>query len=246
MRRLFSSFIMCLGLCCAHTSVAFAAQDGSQVTTSDPWQDATVTNINRMPMTAHYLPFTSENGALTQLSMDDARRFKLNTQTERRRSLNGVWKFKLVKNPRLALTDFFKSSYDVSGWQDINVPGSWELQGFDAPIYTDVTYPFKANPPFAPQDYNPVGHYVHEFTVPQDWNGMDVIMYFEGVESAFYLWINGKMVGYSEDSRLPAHFDITKYLKKGTNRLAVKVFRFSDAGATAVIWKTKTTGNIAA
>lgn len=228
MKLLFSSFIMCLGLCCAHTSVAFAAQDGSQVTTSDPWQDATVTNINRMPMTAHYLPFTSENGALTQLSMDDAHRFKLNTQTERRRSLNGVWKFKLVKNPGLALTDFFKSSYDVSGWQDINVPGSWELQGFDAPIYTDVTYPFKANPPFAPQDYNPVGHYVHEFTVPQDWNGMDVIMDFEGVESAFYLWINGKMVGYSEDSRLPAHFDITKYLKKGTNRLAVKVFRFSD------------------
>lgn len=228
MRHIFSSFMICLSLCCAHTSVALAAQDGKQPAVSDPWQDATVTHINRMPMTAHYLPFTSENGALAQLKMDDARRFQLNTQNERRRSLDGVWKFKLVKNPSLALTDFFKTSYNVSDWQNINVPGSWELQGFDAPIYTDVTYPFKANPPFVPQDYNPVGHYVHEFTVPESWKGMDVIMDFEGVESAFYLWINGKMVGYSEDSRLPAHFNISKFLKKGKNRLAMKVFRFSD------------------
>lgn len=228
MRHIFSSFMICLSLCCAHTSVALAAQDGKQPAVSDPWQDATVTHINRMPMTAHYLPFISENGALAQLKMDDARRFQLNTQNERRRSLDGVWKFKLVKNPSLALTDFFKTSYNVSDWQNINVPGSWELQGFDAPIYTDVTYPFKANPPFVPQDYNPVGHYVHEFTVPENWKGMDVIMDFEGVESAFYLWINGKMVGYSEDSRLPAHFNISKFLKKGKNRLAMKVFRFSD------------------
>lgn len=228
MRHIFSSFMICLSLCCAHTSVALAAQDGKQPAASDPWQDATVTHINRMPMTAHYLPFTSENGALAQLKMDDARRFQLNTQNERRRSLDGVWKFKLVKNPSLALTDFFKTSYNVNDWQNINVPGSWELQGFDAPIYTDVTYPFKANPPFVPQDYNPVGHYVHEFTVPENWKGMDVIMDFEGVESAFYLWINGKMVGYSEDSRQPAHFNISKFLKKGKNRLAMKVFRFSD------------------
>ena len=228
MRHIFSSFMICLSLCCAHTSVALAAQDGKQPAASDPWQDATVTHINRMPMTAHYLPFTSENGALAQLKMDDARRFQLNTQNERRRSLDGVWKFKLVKNPSLALTDFFKTSYNVNDWQNINVPGSWELQGIDAPIYTDVTYPFKANPPFVPQDYNPVGHYVHEFTVPENWKGMDVIMDFEGVESAFYLWINGKMVGYSEDSRLPAHFNISKFLKKGRNRLAMKVFRFSD------------------
>ena len=228
MRHIFSSFMICLSLCCAHTSVALAAQDGKQPAASDPWQDATVTHINRMPMTAHYLPFISENGALAQLKMDDARRFQLNTQNERRRSLDGVWKFKLVKNPSLALTDFFKTSYNVNDWQNINVPGSWELQGFDAPIYTDVTYPFKANPPFVPQDYNPVGHYVHEFTVPENWKGMDVIMDFEGVESAFYLWINGKMVGYSEDSRLPAHFNISKFLKKGKNCLAMKVFRFSD------------------
>ncbi len=215
MRRILSLLIICLGFVCASLH-------------AEPWQDATVTNIGRMPMTAHYLPFTSESGALAQLHMDDARRFKLNPQTERRISLDGVWKFKLVKKPSLMLKDFFKPSYNVNDWQNINVPGSWELQGFDAPIYTDVTYPFKANPPYAPQDYNPVGHYVHEFTIPENWKGMDIIMDFEGVESAYYFWINGKMVGYGEDSRLPSHYDITKYLKKGKNRLAVQVFRFSD------------------
>ena len=228
MRRFISSFMICLGLCCAQSSVALAAQDDTKTAGSDPWQDATITNINRMPMTAHYLPFTSEHAAVAQLKKDDAHRFQLNTQSERRRSLDGVWKFKLVKKPSLALTDFFKPSFNVKDWQDINVPGSWELQGFDAPIYTDVTYPFKTNPPYVPQDYNPVGHYVHEFTVPEEWKGMDIIMDFEGVESAFYLWINGKMVGYSEDSRLPAHFNISQFLKKGKNRLAMKVFRFSD------------------
>lgn len=227
MRRIFNSLIICLGLACAHGMATAAIAKGTQPN-QEPWQDATVTHINRMPMTAHYLPFTTESAALAQLKKDDVLRFQLNPQTERRRSLDGVWKFQLVKKPSLAIADFFKPSYDVSQWQNINVPGSWELQGFDAPIYTDVTYPFKANPPFVPQDYNPVGHYVHEFTVPDAWKDMDVILDFEGVESAFYLWVNGQMVGYSEDSRLPAHFNVSKYLKSGKNRLAMKVFRFSD------------------
>lgn len=179
-------------------------------------------------MTAHYTPYTSESAALAQLHKDDVSRFMVNPQTERRISLDGSWKFKLVKNPGQSIQDFYKAGFDASQWQQIQVPGSWELQGFDAPIYTDVTYPFKANPPYVPQDYNPVGHYVHDFTVPDSWNGMDIILDFEGVESAFYCWVNGKLVGYSEDSRLPAHFNISKYLKKGKNRLAVKVFRFSD------------------
>ncbi len=195
---------------------------------NEPWQDASVTNVNRLPMAAHFLPFLSEKAALNQLGKPDEERFALNERSERRLSLNGQWKFKLVKKPSLCLPDFYKTGYDVSGWQDINVPGSWELQGFDAPIYTDVTYPFAANPPFVPQDYNPVGHYVREFTIPESWKGMDVIIDFEGVESAFSFWVNGKFAGYSEDSRLPAHFDITRLLRKGSNRLAVRVHRFSD------------------
>lgn len=102
------------------------------------------------------------------------------------------------------------------------------MQGFDAPIYTDVSYPFPVNPPFVPTDYNPVGSYLHEFEVPADWNGMDIYLDFEGVESAFYLWVNGQEVGYSEDSRLPAHFNVTKFVEAGINKLAVKVFRYSD------------------
>lgn len=214
MRRIFSILAICLSLSCAYGQ--------------DPWQDATVTQIGRLPMTAHYIPYTSESAALAQLRKDDVSRFMVNPQTERRISLDGVWKFKLVKKPSQSIPDFYKAGFDASQWQQIQVPGSWELQGFDAPIYTDVTYPFKANPPYVPQDYNPVGHYVHDFQVPANWQGMDIILDFEGVESAFYCWVNGKLVGYSEDSRLPAHFNISKYLKKGKNRLAVKVFRFSD------------------
>ena len=116
--------MICLSLCCAHTSVALAAQDGKQPAASDP-----LAGRHRDPYQPHaddrsLLAFTSENGALAQLKMDDARRFQLNTQNERRRSLDGVWKFKLVKNPSLALTDFFKTSYNVNDWQNINVPGS--------------------------------------------------------------------------------------------------------------------------
>ncbi len=200
----------------------------SSLAANEPWQDASVTNINRLPMTAHFLPFVSERAALGQLNKPDEERFALNEQSERRISLNGTWKFKLVKNPSLCVPNFHEANYNVAGWQDINVPGSWELQGFDAPIYTDVTYPFAANPPFVTQDYNPVGHYVREFAIPESWKGMDVIMDFEGVESAFSFWVNGKFAGYSEDSRLPAHFDITRFLRKGNNRLAVRVHRFSD------------------
>lgn len=108
------------------------------------------------------------------------------------------------------------------------MPGSWELQGFDAPIYTDTRYPFPANPPHVPSDYNPVGAYVREFTVPADWRGLDVFLDFEGVESAYYVWVNGELAGYAEDSRLPSHFNITRLLRKGRNKLAVKVFRYSD------------------
>ncbi|MGN0281234.1 MAG: glycoside hydrolase family 2 TIM barrel-domain containing protein [Prevotella sp.] len=195
----------------------------------EPWQDATTTQIGRMSMAAHFVPYTSEHAALAQLKKNDTERFAIDAANERRMTLNGTWKFKLVKRPALALTDFWQPTFDASSWQNINVPGSWELQGFDAPIYTDVTYPFPVNPPFVPEDYNPVGHYIHDFTFPDNWQGMDIILDFEGVESAFFVWLNGERIGYSEDSRLPAHFDITRHVKKGNNRLAVQVFRYSDA-----------------
>ena len=192
-----------------------------------PWQNPEVNAINRELMKAHFTPYLNEDLGLKQHSKPVVERFKLNSKAERRISLNGVWKFKWAKNIDEAPTNFYKNSFNYKEWSDIKVPGSWEIQGFDIPIYTDVSYPFPPNPPFVPTDYNPVGSYLHEFTIPSEWEGMDIFIDFEGVESAFYFWINGEQVGYSEDSRLPAHFDITSYVKK-SNRLAVQVFRYSD------------------
>ncbi|MBP9508007.1 MAG: glycoside hydrolase family 2, partial [Bacteroides sp.] len=193
-----------------------------------PWQNPQVNAIHREPMYAHFIPFVNETGALQQQALPAPQCFALNPKSERRITLDGTWKFLYSKTPTTCPDGFWKPGYNTRKWKNIQVPGSWELQGFDAPIYTDVSYPFPANPPFVPADYNPVGAYVREFTVPADWNGMDIFLDFEGVESAFYCWVNGELAGYSEDSRLPAHFNIGKLLKKGKNSLAVKVFRYSD------------------
>ncbi|MFA7141644.1 MAG: sugar-binding domain-containing protein, partial [Proteiniphilum sp.] len=180
-------------------------------------------------MTAHFVPFPSKASAIHQYNQPVEEIFRLNEQNERRRSLNGVWHFKWYKNPSACNDqEILHTDVHFSERDRINVPGSWELQGYDAPIYTDVRYPFPANPPFVPGDYNPVGVYQRDFTVPADWKDLDIYIDFEGVESAFYCWLNGSLVGYSEDSRLPAHFNITRLLRKGNNRLVVKVFRYSD------------------
>lgn len=197
-------------------------------TNNVPWQNPQVNSMNREPMHAHFIPFTSEQGALQQNALPAPECFALNTGSERRITLDGTWKFLYSKTPDVCPKDFWKPGYNTRKWKPIEVPGSWELQGFDAPIYTDVSYPFAPNPPLVPTDYNPVGAYVREFTLPANWNGMDIFIDFEGVESAFYCWVNGELAGYSEDSRLPAHFNITRLLKKGENKLAVQVFRYSD------------------
>lgn len=193
-----------------------------------PWQDPLVNAINREPMGAHFIPYINEAAAQAQYELPITHRFAVNTTAERRTSLNGTWKFLYSKNNDLCPANFHEEGYNTRRWKNIQVPGSWELQGFDVPIYTDVPYTFPANPPHVPQDYNPVGAYVREFTLPANWDGMDIFLNFEGVESAFYCWVNGELAGYSEDSRLPAHFNVTKLLKKGKNKVAVKVFRYSD------------------
>ena len=200
----------------------------SALADNEPWQNPQINEINREPMYAHFIPFTNEANALKQRSLPADVRFDVNPATERRFSLDGTWKFLFSKNNDLCPKDFHKPGYNTRKWSKIQVPGSWELQGFDAPIYTDTRYPFPANPPYVPADYNPVGAYIREFTVPNGWEGMDIFLDFEGVESAYYVWVNGELAGYAEDSRLPSHFNVTKLLKKGSNKLAVKVFRYSD------------------
>jgi beta-galactosidase len=144
------------------------------------------------------------------------------------RPLNGEWKFHWVSKPADRPRNFFETSYDDSSWKTLPVPSNWQLHGYDYPIYVNIQYPWgKPTPPRVPEDFNPVGSYRHRFTVPADWNGRQILLHFDGVESAFYLWVNGEKVGYSQDSRTPAEFNITKYIKPGENLIAAEVYRWS-------------------
>ncbi|MFI5206127.1 MAG: sugar-binding domain-containing protein, partial [Candidatus Paceibacterales bacterium] len=153
-------------------------------------------------------------------------------------SLNGIWKFKWSPDPQSRPVDFYTESYTTDKWDNILVPGNWELQGFGIPIYTNITYPFKRDAPKVtsePEKYftsflqrNPVGSFCTSFTIPENWNNKQVFINFGGVLSAMYVWINGQKVGYSENSMSPAEFDITNYIHKGENKLAVEVYHWCD------------------
>lgn len=176
-------------------------------------------------MTAHFLPFTSEKEAEANRALPASSRYD-SFSGQRRVSLDGTWKFLYFRNDSLCPADIHRSQLRKPSL--IEVPGSWELQGFDAPIYTDTRYPFPANPPYVPADYNPVGVYQRNFSVPQGWKDLDLFLEFQGVESAYYVYLNDELVGYAEDSRLPSVFCITGKPRKGNNRLTVKVYRYSD------------------
>ena len=142
--------------------------------------------------------------------------------------MNGAWKFHFAKDPAQKAVGFEETDHDVSSWENINVPGHWEMQGWSVPIYLDEEYPFPPDPPFVPHDYNAVGSYVKTFELDENWNGRDIFIHFGGVRSAFYFWLNGEFIGYSQGSKTPAEFDITDKVITGDNRIAVQVYRFSD------------------
>ncbi len=148
-------------------------------------------------------------------------------------SLNGTWKFRYAARPEERVQDFYRTDYDCAAWDDMPVPSHWQLHGYDAPQYTNIRYPWEGketvDPPFAPTEFNPVGSYIRAFEVPAAWTGMPVHISFQGVESAFYVWVNGRFVGYSEDTFTPSEFDLTPYLVEGENKLAVEVYRWCDA-----------------
>jgi beta-galactosidase len=144
-------------------------------------------------------------------------------------SLNGEWSFNWSENPVSRPVEFFRPDFDISGWDTIPVPANWQLHGYGYPIYTNVRYPWgDPDPPRVPHDFNPVGSYRRTFTVPEEWDDRQVYLRFGGVSSAFYLWVNGHEVGYSQGSRTPAEFDITEYLVPGENMVALEVYRYSD------------------
>ncbi|MBZ9638706.1 glycoside hydrolase family 2 TIM barrel-domain containing protein [Streptomyces sp. PSKA30] len=158
------------------------------------------------------------------------------TRSPYRLSLDGRWRFAYADRPDDRDTDFHRTDLDDSDWDSIPVPSVWQMHGYDRPIFVNITYPWwgpnglgeEAQPPAAPTRYNPVGQYRRTFTVPRGWAGRRTFLHFEGVKSAHYVWINGQLVGYAEDSFTPAEYDITPYLTPGTNQIAVEVYRFSD------------------
>ena len=184
---------------------------------TEPWEDPQVTSINRDLSRATAYSFETVEDALT---CDRSR-------TSRVLLLNGEWDFKLAMKPTDAPKDFYQIK--VQGWDKIEVPSNWELKGYDIPIYKSSGYPFRpVNPPYVPRDYNAVGSYQRSFSIPENWNGMNVTLHFGGVSSAFNVWVNGKFLGYGEDSCLPSEFNVTPYLQKGENILSVQVIRWSD------------------
>jgi len=142
-------------------------------------------------------------------------------------SLNGIWKFTYAAKYAHRITNFYEEGLDTRTWDEIAVPSNWELKGFGIPIYTNIVYPFPKNPPFVGDD-NPVGTYRRDFTVPQDWDGREIMLHFGSITGCAFVYVNGQKVGMSKASKSPAEFDITRFLKKGSNTLAVQVFRWSD------------------
>ncbi|MFA6449105.1 MAG: glycoside hydrolase family 2 TIM barrel-domain containing protein [bacterium] len=193
------------------------------------WENARVIGINKEPAHATLVPFPTTQAAIKAEKNDSP--FLM--------SLNGTWKFNWVRKPDERPMEFYKPGFDVSGWKEIPVPSNVEMFGYGKPIYSNATYPFARNAPkvtdkpadpswTANKDRNPVSSYRRTFTLPTAWKNRETFVVFDGVASAFYLWINGEKVGYSEDSRLPAEFNITKYLKPGENIIAAEVYRWSD------------------
>ncbi|MFC5407461.1 beta-galactosidase subunit alpha [Cohnella soli] len=181
------------------------------------WDNLQVLERGRARSRAYFIPHSDRSEALNY-DRGSSPLFK---------SLNGLWKFHFAEGPEWAPETFYEEGYDISGWDEIRVPGHWQLQGYGSPHYTDLYYPFPVDPPRVPND-NPTGSYVREFEVPTDWDGRVVSIKFDGVDSAFHVWVNGSFVGYSQGSRLTSEFDLTPYIVKGVNRLAVRVYQWSD------------------
>lgn len=192
------------------------------------WENEKVYQLNREPAHATFIPFDTEQQAIAGSD----------TISPRYLSLNGKWKFNWVKSPELRQKEFYKVNFNDQNWVTFPVPATWEVNDYGTPIYTNITYPFKLDPPYIMKNVdstwtkskepNPVGSYRRYFDLPINWQDKEVYIKFEGVQSAFYIWINGEKVGYSEGSMSGATFNITPYIKSGKNLVAVQVYKWSD------------------
>ena len=198
MKKVFFTFLFFM------TFVGLQAQTEAE---PNAWNDVNIYEINRLYPRTNVIPGEMEYARL----------------------LNGDWKFQWVDSPSKAPADFYKEGYDVSDWGTIKVPSNWELNGYGTPIYVNVDNEFRPNePPFAPTVDNHVGCYLTEFEIPETWKDRLTFIHFGAVKSAYYVWVNGQFVGYTEDAKTNAEFDLTPFVKVGKNTLAVKVYRFSN------------------
>ena len=204
-----------LTCCLAMCSLATMAQH-------DEWKNPEINAVNRAPMHTNYFAYSSSEEA-AKADKENSSNFM---------TLNGIWKFNWVKNADARPTDFYRTDYNDKGWGQMKVPGVWEMNGYGDPIYVNVGYAwrsqYKNNPPYVPIENNHVGSYRKEIIIPAEWSGKEIFAHFGSVTSTMYLWVNGKYVGYSEDSKLEAEFNLTKYLKPGKNLIAFQVFRWCD------------------
>jgi len=194
--------------------------DAQQISVPD-WENPLLTSLNTVKPHVSYVPYDTEAQAIKNNPAESSLFFLL----------NGKWKFKLSDNYTQVPEGFFKTGFDASSWNMIDVPSTWEVQGYSYPIYTNIPYEFYSKnplPPHVPYDYNPVGTYLTQITVPETFKGKNVFIHFGAVKSFLYIWLNGKYIGFSKDSKTPAEFDLTPYLKAGSNTLALQVFRWSD------------------
>jgi len=216
MKKTFSFvFILLMAAWCA------TGQTSSQLTEDEynhAWENQRINQINREPAHATFVPYDKE----AKVAVNDL------ATSPYYQCLNGKWKFSLVNHPSLRPEGFFKPGFDDAKWDLIDVPSNWELKGYDYPIYTNITYPYPVAPPFIQGDHNPAGSYRMQFETPVSWKGKEIILHFGAAGSAYYVWVNGQRVGYSEDSKTPAEFNVTKYLQEGKNLLAVQIFRWCD------------------
>ena len=205
----------------ASTASAFPADHDPRPDVSPTtynWENLDVLSVNREAPHAPVFPYRAKEAAL-DLDRSDSPWVL---------SLDGRWKFYWVRKPADRPLDFFKPGYDDTGWDDIEVPSNWEIQGYGYPIYLDTEYPFPLDWPRIPHEANPVGSYRRTFDLPVGWDGRTILLHFGAVKSAFYLWINGRYVGYSQGSKTPAEFDVTDIVAPGSNTIAIEVYRWSD------------------
>jgi len=208
--------------CCVLAAPAIAQAPQVQPVQVDParpdWENPAVVARGKMAATATHFAYESRDAALA----GDPRR------SDFYKSLDGNWRFAFSPSSDATPRGFERPDYDVSAWKTIPVPSDWQAHGYDQPRYNNITYPFPANRPLIPHAANPVGSYRREVVVPAGWEGRDVILHIGAAGSAYRVWVNGAELGYSEDSKLPSEFDVTRHLRRGTNTIAIQVHRWSD------------------